>query len=175
MEECIRLVLFDVDGVLTDGGLYVGEKGEVFKKFNAKDGVAVSLLKSNGLKVGLVSGKKSKALEFRINELGFDYAILGCNDKLSAVACLVDSNKLEFSQVAFIGDDVLDVPVMQRVGLSISPADGHALAKQTAHFITLAKGGEGVARESAEYILKKSGLTLKTMYADIIEHIDFTQ
>ena len=175
MGDSIRLVLFDVDGVLTDGGLYVGENGEMFKKFNAKDGVAVSLLHKNGLKVGLVSGKKSRALDFRINELGFDYAITDCKDKLSAVKNLLDCIELKFSQVAFIGDDVLDVPVMKKTGLSIAPADGHPLAKQIAHIVTLAKGGEGVARESAEHILKESGLTLEMMYADVMASSDFTQ
>jgi len=175
MGDSIRLVIFDVDGVLTDGGLYVGENGEMFKKFNAKDGVAVSLLKNYGLKVGLVSGKKSKGLDFRINELRFDYAITDCRDKLSAVETLLDRIELKFSQVAFVGDDVLDVPVMKKTGLSIAPADGHPLAKQMAHIVTLAKGGEGVARESAEYILKESGITLEMMYADLMASGDFTQ
>jgi len=171
----IQLVLFDVDGVLTDGSLYVGLDGEVFKKFNAKDGVAVTLLKAHGIQVGVISGKASKALDFRIKQLDFDHSITGCSNKLSALECLLERIGLGFDQVAFVGDDIIDIPVMKKVGLSIAPADAHELAINAAHYVTLLKGGEGVARESAELILRKSGLSLSDMYVDMLGSHEITQ
>ena len=150
--KAIRLVLFDVDGVLTDGTLYIGPEGEVFKAFNAKDGVAISLLKKHGIEVGIISGKASKALDFRIKQLGIDHAITGCSDKLSALYSL-----------------------MKKVALSIAPVDAHPLAINAAHYISVAKGGKGVARESAEYILKNAGLSLEDMYADMVGQYDISQ
>lgn len=173
--KSIQLVLFDVDGVLTDGGLYVGPDGEVFKKFNAKDGVAVALLKTHGIQVGVISGKGSKALDFRINQLNFDHSITGCSNKLSALEALLERIDLGFDQVAFVGDDIIDIPVMKKVGISIAPADAHELAIAAAHFVTSKKGGEGVARESAEFILRKSGLSLSDMYLDVLGVYEITQ
>jgi 3-deoxy-D-manno-octulosonate 8-phosphate phosphatase (KDO 8-P phosphatase) len=171
----IQLVLFDVDGVLTDGGLYVGPDGEVFKKFNAKDGVAVALLKTHGVQVGVISGKASKALDFRIKQLDFDHSITGCSNKLSALEVLLERIELGFDQVAFVGDDIIDIPVMKKVGISIAPADAHELAIKAAHYVTLSKGGKGVARESAELVLRKSGLSLSDMYLDMLGAHEITQ
>ena len=171
----IQLVLFDVDGVLTDGGLYVGPDGEVFKKFNAKDCVAVALLKTHGIQVGVISGKASKALDFRIKQLDFDHSITGCSNKLSALEVLLERIELGFDQVAFVGDDIIDIPVMKKVGLSIAPADAHELAIKAAHYVTLLKGGKGVARESAELVLRKSGLSLSEMYLDMLGAHEITQ
>ena len=169
------MVLFDVDGVLTDGSLYIGADGELFKKFNAKDGVAIALLKANGIQVGVISGKASKALDFRIKQLGFDHSITGCSDKLSALEMLLERIELGFDQVAFVGDDIIDVAVMQKVGFSIAPADAHELAINAAHYVTLSKGGEGVARESAELILRNSGLSLSDMYLDMLGRHEITE
>lgn len=173
--KSIRLVLFDVDGVLTDGGLYVGPDGEVFKKFNAKDGVAVALLKTHGFKVGIISGKASKALEYRIQQLGLGYAITGCVDKLVALEVLLVDANIEFDEVAFVGDDIIDIPVMRKVALSIAPADGHELAVKSADYVTSAKGGEGVARESAEFVLKNAGFSLLDMYRNLSDDCVITQ
>ena len=173
--KSIRLVLFDVDGVLTDGTLYIGPEGEVFKAFNAKDGVAISLLKKHGIEVGIISGKASKALDFRIKQLGIDHAITGCSDKLSALHALITKTRCNLGQIAFVGDDIIDIAVMKKVALSIAPADAHSLAIDAAHYVSLAKGGEGVARESAEYILKNAGLSLEDMYADVVGQHDINQ
>jgi len=173
--KAIRLVLFDVDGVLTDGTLYIGPDGEVFKAFNAKDGVAISLLKMHGIKVGIISGKASKALDFRIKQLGIDHSITGCSDKLSALNSLITKTKCKLDQIAFVGDDIIDIAVMKKVALSIAPADAHPLAIDAAHYVSLAKGGEGVARESAEYILQNAGLSLEDMYADMVGQYDINQ
>ncbi len=161
----IRLVLFDVDGVLTDGSIYVGSDGEVLKSFNAKDGVAVALLQNHDIKVGVISGKSSDALDFRIKQLKFDYAITGCSDKLEALKEIMKSASLNLNQIAYVGDDIIDISVMKEVELSIAPSDAHELAIDCANHVTSAKGGDGVARESAEFILKKSGLSLEEMYS----------
>jgi len=173
--KAIRLVLFDVDGVLTDGTLYIGPDGELFKAFNAKDGVAISLLKKHGIQVGIISGKASKALDFRVKQLGIDHAITGCSDKLSALNSLIAKTNFKLDQIAFVGDDIIDIAVMKKVALSIAPSDAHQLAIDAAYFVSLAKGGEGVARESAEYILKNAGLSLEEMYAYQVDQCEINQ
>lgn len=175
VSQSIRLVLFDVDGVLTDGSLFIGPEGEVFKSFNAKDGVAVALLKSHGIKVGIISGKASKALDWRVDQLGLDYAITGCQDKLAALNVLLDGTDLSFENVVFVGDDIIDISVMEKVAFSIAPADAHQLAIECAEFVTSCKGGEGVARESAELILKNAGLSLSEMYTGMGGHHNVAQ
>ena len=173
--KAIRLVLFDVDGVLTDGTLYIGPDGEVLKAFNAKDGVAVSLLKKHGIEVGVISGKASKALDFRIKQLGIDYTITGCSNKLSALNLLIKKTKYKFDQIAFVGDDIIDIEVMKKVGLGMAPSDAHQLAIEAADYVCLAKGGRGVARESAEYILMNSGLSFEDMYAEMVGYYEINQ
>ena len=167
----IRLVLFDVDGVLTDGTIYIGQDGEVLKSFNAKDGVAVALLQKHDIKVGVISGKASKALDFRIKQLNFDYTITGCNDKFAALNDIKNSANLKLDQIAFVGDDIIDIPVMTQVGLSIAPSDAHELAINCANHVTSAKGGEGVARESAEFILKNAGFSMQEMYSEMVDNV----
>lgn len=169
----IRLVLFDVDGVLTDGTLFIGPEGEICKSFNARDGVAVALLQKNEIMVGVISGKKSKALDFRIKQLNFDFAITGCNDKLNALDEIMKSSSLNTSQIAFVGDDVIDIPIMKKVALGIAPSDAHQLVIDCANHITNSKGGGGVARETAEFILSKAGLSSTQMYAEL--DCDITQ
>jgi 3-deoxy-D-manno-octulosonate 8-phosphate phosphatase (KDO 8-P phosphatase) len=134
---------------------YIGAEGEVVTAFNAKDGVAISLLKKHGIQVGIISGEASKALDFRINQLGVEFAITGCGDKVVALKKIMAMARVELDQIAFVGDDIIDIGVMQKVALSIAPSDAHQLVIDAALYITHAKGGQGVARESAEYILKK--------------------
>jgi len=167
----IRLVLFDVDGVLTDGSLYIGPSGEICKSFNAKDGVAIALLQKYEIKVGIISGKASKALDFRIKQLNFDYAITGCDDKLTALNEIMKSASLSLNQIAFVGDDIIDIPVMEEVELGIAPADAHELVLSCANHVTSAKGGHGVARECAEFILNRAGISLREMYSGLTDGI----
>jgi 3-deoxy-D-manno-octulosonate 8-phosphate phosphatase (KDO 8-P phosphatase) len=164
----IRLVLFDVDGVLTDGALHIGTDGEAFKCFNAKDGVAVALLRAHGIRCGVISGKASTALDYRTWQLKFDLAVTGCHDKLTAYAEIKRELALEDAQIAFVGDDVIDLPVMQRVGLSYAPADAHSLVLGLAGHVTRAKGGQGVAREVAEHLLMLGGLGLEVAYQPLL-------
>ena len=167
----IRLVLFDVDGVLTDGSLFIGADGEIFKSFSAKDGVAIALLHKHGIEVGVISGKTSRALDFRIKQLDIDYAITGCNNKLAGLNKIMQSASLNLDQVAFVGDDIIDIPVMEKVNLAIAPSDAHELAISCANHVTAAKGGGGVARECAEFILKRAGFSIKEMYSGLVDGI----
>ncbi|MDP6968322.1 MAG: HAD hydrolase family protein [Gammaproteobacteria bacterium] len=162
-----RLVLFDVDGVLTDGTLWVGPQGEAVKGFNVKDGVAVALLQKYGMHVGIVSGKASAALDARVAQLKFDVSITGCSDKLEAINIWLTEQDYGLESVVFVGDDVIDVPIMQAAGSAYAPADAHALAMEAAQYITRAVGGGGVAREVAEHILLEQGIGLEEMYSGL--------
>ena len=164
----IRTVLFDVDGVLTDGRIWIGAQGESIKAFHAKDGVAVALLQQQGIITGVVSGKTSGALDFRIKQLGFDVAITGCKDKLTAVRQLAEKRGLELDSLAYVGDDIIDIALMKQSARAYAPADAHPLAQAAAHHICKSKGGEGVAREVAEHILVEQGMDLSTMYQQLI-------
>lgn len=164
----IRLVLFDVDGVLTDGALHIGADGEVLKSFNAKDGVAVALLRAHGIRSGIISGKASPALDYRARQLKLDLAVTGCHDKLSAYSDLKRELGLDDAQIVFVGDDVIDLPVMQQVGLSYAPADAHSLVLHQASHVTRSSGGQGVAREVAEHLLQLGGINLDAAYRPLL-------
>ncbi len=162
-----KLVLFDVDGVLTDGTLWLGVDGEVVKGFNVKDGVAVALLRNYGISTGVVSGKASGALDGRIRQLNFDVAITGCHDKLGDINTWLADKDYGLESVVFVGDDVIDVPIMGAVGVSYAPADAHVLALNAADHVVQANGGRGVAREVAEHLLQGQGFSLDVMYAGL--------
>ena len=167
----IALVLFDVDGVMTDGSIYIDAHGESFKKFNVKDGLAIELLHSHGIKTGVVSGKASAALTERCEKLCFDYIITGCKNKLPRVEAICNELGITLEQVAFVGDDVLDLPVMQVCGASFAPSDAHLLVLQQASYITQAAGGYGVVREVADKILVSRLGDLATVYDVLLKKI----
>lgn len=149
----IQLVVFDVDGVLTDGSLFYGEYGESIKSFNVKDGVGFNLLHFHNIATGIITAKSSPAIYKRIDDLQIAHSYVGCNDKLVAMSDLQRTLNLETSQIAYVGDDINDLAVMKSVGLSISPADGYLMVKQQADMITQSKGGCGVAREVADLLI----------------------
>ncbi|MCU7940305.1 MAG: HAD-IIIA family hydrolase [gamma proteobacterium symbiont of Bathyaustriella thionipta] len=149
----IKLLIFDVDGVLTDGMLNYGPDGELFKQFNVKDGVGIKLLEQQGVNVAVITAKDSRPLSQRMNDLSVQYFYPACNDKIIAFNELLDTLSLNKEQVAYVGDDVIDLPVMEQVGLAIAVQDAHDFVKKTADYITVAKGGQGVAREVADLIL----------------------
>jgi 3-deoxy-D-manno-octulosonate 8-phosphate phosphatase (KDO 8-P phosphatase) len=126
-EKCqnIEMVLFDVDGVMTDGSIYINDNGEFFKSFNAKDGLAIELLRRHGLKAGVISGKSSPSLLKRCEQLGFDEVLTGCKNKLPVLIEICNKYQLTFDEIAFLSDDVLDLPVLEKVGLSVAPSDAH--------------------------------------------------
>jgi 3-deoxy-D-manno-octulosonate 8-phosphate phosphatase (KDO 8-P phosphatase) len=149
----IRLLLTDVDGVLTDGGVYYGADGEVLKQFNIRDGMAVERLRAVGVEVGIVTGERSESVLRRAEKLGIELVYLLCKDKPAVLYRIIEEFGYTADQIAYIGDDVNDVEVMKLVGLSASPADGLPQAHAVADFICEKFGGHGAFREFAEFIL----------------------
>ena len=148
----VRLLLFDVDGVLTDGRIILGGEDE-HKAFNIKDGHGIKMLQQGGVAIGIVTGRKSRAVERRAAELGIERVYQGCDEKLSVYRQLLAEMDLAPEQVAYVGDDVVDLPLLLHVGLSIAVQDAHPLVKRHAHWITPSTGGRGAAREVCELIL----------------------
>jgi 3-deoxy-D-manno-octulosonate 8-phosphate phosphatase (KDO 8-P phosphatase) len=149
----IKLVIFDVDGVLTDGMLNYGPEGELFKQFNVKDGVGIKLLQQQGIHVSVITAKDSKPLSQRMSDLSVEYFYPGCNDKITAFNELLSVLSLQPEQIAYVGDDVIDLPVMEQVGLAIAVQDAHEFVIRKSDYVTQSLGGQGVAREVADIIL----------------------
>lgn len=153
----IKLAIFDVDGVLTDGRLYFLEDGTEMKAFNTLDGQGIKMLMASGVATAIISGRNSPSTERRARNLGIPHVYQGREDKLVVLAELVGRLGLSYEQVAHLGDDLPDLPVMRRVGLGMAVANANAFVRQHAHGITEAKGGEGAAREYCELILRAQG------------------
>jgi 3-deoxy-D-manno-octulosonate 8-phosphate phosphatase (KDO 8-P phosphatase) len=155
----IKLLLMDCDGVLTDGTLMLLENGDEQKKFNVRDGQGIVLLHRAGLKCGIISGRTSSFVRRRAQDLGMDLEVVrqGSLDKIKDFNELLAQQEIGPNEVAFIGDDVTDIPLMQRVEFSAAVADAVAETRSVAHYITQAPGGHGAVREVAEVILKAQG------------------
>lgn len=153
----IRLVLFDVDGVLTDGRLFLDDTGRETKAFHSRDGHGLKMLQTTGVEVGIITGRTSRVVELRAAELNIRHLFQGCRDKLPVYDQLVGEYGLDPKAVAFVGDDVVDLPVMTRVGLAVAPHDAHHLVKQRAHWVTPSLGGQGAARDVCELIMEAQG------------------
>ena len=150
----IRLVTFDVDGVLTDGGLILGENGNEYKIFNVRDGHGLIMLRNSGCNIAVVTARSSKIVAERMQALGIEYVYQGQNDKAEAIKQLKNKLQLEKEQVAYVGDDLIDLPAMQQSGLSIAVADAHPKVIEYADWTTSAMGGRGAAREVCELIMQ---------------------
>lgn len=148
----VKLLALDVDGVLTDGGLYYTETGEELKKFNVKDGLGLKRLMEKGIEVAILSSASSKATLHRAERLGIRYVFIGIEDKLTQLKVLCQELEIELSQVAFMGDDLVDLPVMQAVGCPITVADAMPQNQDVAIYITQRRGGEGAVREVCEIV-----------------------
>lgn len=153
----IRLVLLDVDGVLTAGQIIYGDNGEQYKIFDVKDGLGIRLLKEAGIGVGVVTGRTGKALLHRCRNLGIDLIFDGIRDKAAVLDAVRERTGIAAAATAFIGDDLPDLPIMKRVGLAVAVADAHERIRRAAHLITRAGGGRGAVREACEAILKAQG------------------
>ena len=149
----LRLAVFDVDGVMTDGRIYLGESGEEMKAFNVLDGHGLKLLRADGIEVAILSGRRARCVERRSAELGIAHVIQGAGEKLPAFHTLLDALALVPSQVAYMGDDVLDLAVLELCGFAISVPDAPANVKRAAHYVTRRRGGEGAVREACELLL----------------------
>jgi len=153
----VRLVIFDVDGVLTDGSLFLGDDGLEYKAFNSKDGHGMKLLQETGVIIAIITGRSSQVVARRMESLGIQHVYQGQHDKLPAYEELVKKLGISDEEVAYVGDDVVDLPIMRRIGLAIAVQDGHKLVKQHAHWQTEANGGRGAAREVCELIMEAKG------------------
>lgn len=153
----VKLLLMDCDGVLTDGRIWVMEEGGDQKTFHTRDGLGIELLHRAGLKSGIISGRRSSAVERRAADLRMTFVCQGCEDKQKAFAETVVEAGLTNSEVAFIGDDLNDIPLMLQSGLGIAVADAALEAREHAHYVTTARGGRGAVREAVELILKSQG------------------
>jgi len=153
----IRLVLFDVDGVLTDGRLYLDDNGVETKAFNSQDGLGMSMLQRAGVVIGVITGRSSQLVNHRMRSLGVKHVFQGRLSKLSAFKQLRDELELTNEQIAFVGDDVIDLPVMQKAGLAVAVANARDEVKACADWITDAKGGNGAGRAVCELIMQSQG------------------
>ena len=153
----IKLLLLDVDGVLTDGKLYYGNSGEELKAFNIQDGLGIKLLQQGGIQVGIITGRVSTLLQRRADELGINPVIQGREDKLTALRELLENQNLGLHQIAFMGDDLPDLSAINLVGLGITVANASSTLATKADWQTLRPGGDGAVREAAEMILKAQG------------------
>ncbi|WP_321413396.1 HAD-IIIA family hydrolase [uncultured Desulfobacter sp.] len=154
----IQLLLLDVDGVLTDGSITYTDTGEQIKTFNAKDGLGIRLLMDAGILVGIVTARVSGALRHRCENLGITLVFDGIRDKASALAAISETTQVSTAQIAFMGDDLIDLPAMTRAGFAFTVADAPVEVKDRAHLITELPGGKGAVRQACEAILKAKGL-----------------
>lgn len=153
----IKLLTLDVDGVLTDGKLYFDHQGNEYKSFHAQDGHGIKLLRQTGVEVAVISGRKSSAVTLRMNNLGISHVYQGHEDKRAAFKDMLGKLNLGPRQVAYVGDDLLDLPVMVQVGLAVAVNDAVATVKAHAHWCTGRNGGQGAVREVCDLIMQAQG------------------
>lgn len=153
----IKLLLMDCDGVLTDGRLWLLENGDEHKSFNTHDGLGLSLFHRAGLRSGIITGRTSTAVTRRAGQLGIEFVRQGDPEKIAAFEQVLQQAGVDENEVAFVGDDLTDIPIMQRAELAVAVADAVAETRSVAHYLTRARGGRGAVREVIELILKSQG------------------
>jgi 3-deoxy-D-manno-octulosonate 8-phosphate phosphatase (KDO 8-P phosphatase) len=154
----VRLLIFDVDGVLTDGSLFLGDDGQEYKAFNSRDGHGIKMLQKYGVTVGVITGRTSRVVEHRMKNLAVTHIYQGKLEKLPAFEELIARVGVTAEQSAYVGDDVVDLPVMRRAGLAIAVQDAHPLVVQHSHWQTPHGGGHGAARDVCELIMEAHGV-----------------
>jgi 3-deoxy-D-manno-octulosonate 8-phosphate phosphatase (KDO 8-P phosphatase) len=152
--RAIRLAIFDVDGVMTDGTVYMGAQGEAFKAFNILDGHGLKMLKSSGIATAIISGRNSEAVARRAAELEIAHVVQGSQDKSADFDKLLASLGVQAGACAYVGDDLPDLPVMRRCGFAVAVANAHDTVKSQAHYVTRASGGHGAVREFCDLVLQ---------------------
>jgi len=153
----ITTVVFDVDGVLTDGSLYLDSSGSEIKRFNAHDGAGIKYLRRSGLNLAIISGRESAAVEARAGDLGIEHVYQGYKVKVKAYEDLKERLSVCDEEIAYVGDDLPDIPVLRLCGLAVAVADAREEVRQAAHLVTDLPGGDGAVREFAEWFLKITG------------------
>jgi 3-deoxy-D-manno-octulosonate 8-phosphate phosphatase (KDO 8-P phosphatase) len=159
----VRIAIFDVDGVLTDGSLFLTDGGEEIKAFNSLDGHGMKMLRESGVELAIITGRVSRCVELRAKSLGIELLFQGASDKAQVFAELLALRKLEPEATAYMGDDVVDLPVMRRCGLALTVPAASPLVKQHAHYVTRAHAGHGAAREVCELIMHAQGTLERQM------------
>lgn len=154
----VRLLIVDIDGVLTDGGLHFDNRGEEYKTFNSLDGHGLRMLLDSGIEVAVITGRQSEIVNHRMGDLGVKYIYQGNRDKLPALEKLLQTLDIDAVDVAYVGDDLPDLPIMQRVGFAIAVQNAHGFVKQHCDWVTSASGGHGAVREVTDFILHAQGL-----------------
>lgn len=155
--KLIRLMAFDVDGVMTDGGLFLSDSGEEFKRFNSLDGHGIKMLKASGVEVAIITGRTSRCVELRAQNLGITHVYQGVERKLDAMVDLLNRLKLSRDAAAYMGDDVVDLCVMRHVGLAISVPEAPQLVREHSDYVSQRGGGQGAVREVCELIMAAQG------------------
>lgn len=153
----VKLLIMDVDGVLTDGRIHYNAAGEESKSFYVQDGLGLKLLRSTGVELAIISGRADRCVEHRARALGIDHYFGGVHDKKVALAELLERTGLEGRQCAFVGDDLIDLPIMRRVGLAVAVPAAPPIVRQHCHYVTGSVGGRGAVREVAELIMQAQG------------------
>lgn len=166
--QAICLIAFDVDGILTDGGLYLSDSGEEFKRFNSLDGHGLKMLKASGVELAIVTGRTSRCVELRAKNLGITHVYQGVEKKWAAMQDLLGKLGLAPEAAAFMGDDVVDLPAMRRVGFAVTVAKAPPVVHDHAHYVCKREGGHGAVREVCELIMSTQG-TLHTQLTPFLE------
>ena len=155
--KSIELLIFDVDGVFSDGLIYMGNNGEELKTFHTRDGYGIKSIMNAGIEVAIITGRKSKIVENRMKSLGINIIYQGQEDKLKAYNEICQNLAISPSTTGYVGDDLIDWPVMEKVALKVCVADGHPLLMKKANYITVMKGGHGAVREVCDLVLEARG------------------
>jgi len=161
----IRLAIFDVDGVLTDGSLYLTDGGEEIKAFNSLDGHGMKMLRESGVELAIITGRTSRCVQLRAANLGIALLYQGVADKAEAFLALLAARGVDAAHAAYMGDDVVDLPVLRRCGLALTVPDAPLLVKKHADYVSTARGGRGAAREVCELIMHAQGTLERSLEA----------
>jgi 3-deoxy-D-manno-octulosonate 8-phosphate phosphatase (KDO 8-P phosphatase) len=153
----VRLLALDVDGTLTDGRIYIGSKGEELKAFQVQDGLGIKLLRSIGVEVALITARRSPLVAIRAKELGLEQVVQGCRDKRAALGLMCAEQNLRLDQIAYMGDDLPDLPALTVVGLATAPANAHPWVAARVHWQSRAGGGDGAVRELCDLLIAAHG------------------
>jgi 3-deoxy-D-manno-octulosonate 8-phosphate phosphatase (KDO 8-P phosphatase) len=164
----VRAAIFDVDGVLTDGRIYLSERGEEFKAFSTLDGHGLKLLAQGGIVPIVITGRDSPAVRRRVADLGLAHAVYGAHDKLAAAHGVMATLQLTWAQLAVMGDDWPDLPLMTRAAFACAPANAHVEARAVAHHVTQAQGGHGAARECCDLLLTAAGRYAELLHGHLV-------
>lgn len=168
----IKAIIFDVDGVLTDGGIIYDNTGLEYKRFNVKDGQIIKYLRKYNILTGVITGRDSAVVRNRCNELKIDFHYHGIENKIEVFKQVLKEHSLQKSEVAYVGDDINDLPILTACGLSCTPRDGHDAVQERVDLVTKAEGGKGVLRELSDLVLLSQG-HYKTIINELIEYGSF--